>query len=144
MKPKNMLLALSLAATGAFAQAPIGTVVNVNGVVTATQGTTGVTVAPGTPIQNGTRFVAGSNASVTLRTASGCTVTVPAGHGVTVLQSMTCAQLTAAVQPVVPVATVAPVAPGGAVAVGAAALVGAAVLGAALDDDDDDAPISAR
>lgn len=143
MKLKNLLLVLSLAGAAAFAQAPIGMVVNVNGVVTATQGTTGVTVAPGTPVHSGMRFVAGSNASVTLRLASGCTITVPAGHGVTVVQTMTCPQLAAAVQPVVPVAAVAPVAPGNAVVTGAAILAGAAILGVALDDDDD-APVSAR
>jgi hypothetical protein len=143
MKLKKLLLALSVAAPAAFAQAPIGTVVNVNGVVTATQGTAGVTVAPGTAIQSGMRFIAGSNASVTLRTNSGCTVTVPAGHGVTVLQTMTCQQLTAAVQPVVPVAAAPAVAPaGGAVALAAGALVGAAVIAGAVDDDDE--PVSAR
>lgn len=144
---KKLLLALSFAAPVAFAQAPIGTIVNVNGVVTATQGTTGVTVAPGTAIRSGMRIVAGSNASVTLRTNSGCTVTVPASHGVTILQTMTCQQLTAAVQPVVPVAAV-PAAAGptaGAVALGAGALLGVAVLaGSAGGSDNDDPPLSAR
>jgi hypothetical protein len=107
MALKNLLVALTagLAAAVAYAQAPLGTVSNVNGVVTATQGATGMTVAPGTVIQNGMRFVTTTNGSVTLNLNSGCTVTVPAGHGVTVLQSMTCQQLTAAVQPLVPVAT---------------------------------------
>lgn len=145
MKLKNLLIVLSLASPAAFAQASIGTVVNVNGVVTATQGTAGVTVAPGTAIRSGMRFIAGSNASVTLRTNSGCTVTVPAGHGVTVLNTMTCPQLTAAVQPVVPVAPVAAsvVAPtGGAIALGAGILLGAAVL--AGSSDGDDAPLSGQ
>jgi hypothetical protein len=107
MTIKKILLAVSmLAAVSAFAQAPLGTVTNVEGVVTATQGATGVTVTPGTAIQNGMRFVTTTRGSVTLQMNSGCTVSVPPGHGVTVLQSMTCQQLTAAVQPVVPVAAV--------------------------------------
>ena len=105
MTAKNLLLALStLAAASAFAQGPLGTVTNVQGVVTATQGATGVTVTPGTAIQNGMRFVTTTRGTVTLQMNSGCLVSVPPGHGVTVLQNMTCQQLTAAVQPVIPVA----------------------------------------
>jgi len=128
MTIKNLLLALSaFAAVSAFAQAPLGTVTNVEGVVTATQGATGVAVTPGPPIQNGMRFVTTSRGSVTLQLNSGCTVSVPPGHGVTVLQSMTCQQLTAAVQPLVPVAAVAATGPtpglvNGLIAVGAAAV----------------------
>jgi hypothetical protein len=107
MTLKKLLISVTagLAAAFAYAQTPLGTVSNVNGVVTATQGATGMTVAPGTVIQNGMRFVTTTNGSVTLNLNSGCAVTVPAGHGVTVLQSMTCQQLAAAVLPVVPVAT---------------------------------------
>ena len=107
MTTKKLLLAFSLlASVAAFAQAPLGTVTNVEGVVTATQGATGVTVTPGTTIQNGMRFVTTTRGSVTLQMNSGCTVSVPPAHGVTVLQSMTCQQLTAAVQPVVPIGAV--------------------------------------
>jgi ABC-type proline/glycine betaine transport system substrate-binding protein len=145
---KKLLLAVTaLAGATAFAQAPLGTVVNVNGVVTATQGATGTTVTTGSPIQNGMRFVTTSNGSVTLRLNSGCQVNVPPGHGVTVLQSMTCQQLTAAVQPVVPVAAsqAFPPAPGlvnGVVGV-TGAVVGLLVLSEIVDDDDDK-PLSAR
>lgn len=135
---KNLLLALSaLACTSALAQAPIGTVVSVDGVVTATQGATGLTVTPGTPVQNGMRFVTTSRGTVTLRTASGCTVTVPPGHGVTVLQSMTCQQLTAAVQPVAPVAATGSTlgAGGGTLAI---AVFGAALVAAIVQDANDD------
>ncbi|HEY0823041.1 MAG TPA: hypothetical protein VGD76_04575 [Ramlibacter sp.] len=139
---KKLLLAMSaLIGASAFAQAPLGTVSNVQGVVTATQGATGVTVAPGTAIQNGMRFVTTSGGSVTLRLNNGCTVTVPPAHGVTVLQTMTCQQLTAAVQPVVPVAAASPAfAPdvglvNGLVAVGGAA-VAIGVIRALTDDDD--------
>lgn len=142
MTMKKLLLALSaLIAASAFAQAPLGTVSNVQGVVTATQGTAGVSVGPGTAIQNGMRFVTTSNGSVTLRLNNGCTVTVPPAHGVTVLQNMTCQQLTAAVQPVVPVAAASPAfapAPGlvnGLIAVGAG-VVAIAVIRELTDDDD--------
>jgi hypothetical protein len=97
---KLLLVSTILAGTAAFAQEPLGTVTNVHGVVTATQGASGMTVAPGTTIQNGMRFVTTSNASVTLHMNSGCTVNVPPAHGVTVLQSMNCQQLAEAVQPV--------------------------------------------
>lgn len=109
MTVKKLLLVGSVfACASAFAQAPLGTVTNVQGVVTATQGTTGMTVTPGAVVQNGMRFVTTSNGAVTLRLNSGCTVTVPAGHAVTVLQTMTCQQLASAVQPVVPVAATLP------------------------------------
>lgn len=139
---KLLLAALAFAGASAFAQTPLGTVVNVNGVVTATTGTTGTTVGPGTAIQNGMRFVTTSNASVTLRLNSGCQVTVPPGHGVTVMSTMTCQQLTAAVQPVVPVAgqpAVGP-APGvvGGVIAGAGALLAIGIIASVVDDDDDE------
>jgi hypothetical protein len=144
---KNLMLAAStLVAASAFAQAPLGNVVNVQGVVTATQGATGMTVAPGQAISNGMRFVTTSNGSVTLRLNSGCTLTVPPGHGVTVLQSMTCQQLTAAVTPVVPVAAAVPAAANaglvnGIVLAGAAFI---AVQGIREVLEDDDEPLSAR
>ena len=140
---KLLLAALAFAGSAAFAQAPVGTVVNVNGVVTATTGTTATTVTAGTPIQNGMRFVTTSNASVTLRLNSGCQVTVPAGHGVTVLSTMTCPQLTAAVQPVVPVAGQTATGPSpavvGTVVGGVGALIAGGILADVLDDDDDEA-----
>lgn len=143
---KKLLLALSaLAGASAFAQAPLGTVVTVNGVVTATQGATGTTVTTGSAIQNGMRFVTTSNGSVTLRLNSGCQVAVPPGHGVTVLSSMTCQQLTTAVQPVVPVAGQPfPPNPGlvnGVIGVSGVYVVGNVLRGIARDDD---APLSAR
>lgn len=99
VKPLLMFGAVFLAAS-AFAQAPLGTVGNVQGLVTVTDGATGGTVAPGSPIANGMRFVTTSSGSVTLQLNNGCTVTVQPNQAVTVLQSMTCQELTAAVQPV--------------------------------------------
>ena len=136
---KLLLVTSALAAFGAFAQAPLGSVSNVEGVVTATHGATGMTVTPGTPIQNGMRFVTTSNASVTLRLNSGCVVTVPPSHGVTVIQSMTCQQLAQAVEPVVPVAggpafPPAPALVNGAIAAGAALLLVEAVRQQSLSE----------
>lgn len=148
MNTKKLLLALSLfAGVSAFAQPPIpiGTVVNVNGVVTATQGASGMTVSPGTPIHNGMRFVTTSNASATLRMNSGCQVNLPGSHGVTVLQSMTCPQLTAAVQPVVPVSAQTAFTPGPAivngVVIGGAGLIAAGIIRTETEDDE---PLSGR
>jgi hypothetical protein len=145
MTTKNLLLALAtFAAASAFAQAPLGTVTNVQGVVTATQGGTGVAVTPGTAIQNGMRFVTTSGGSVTLQLNSGCGVTVPASSGVTVLQSMTCAQLQAAIQPLTPVAAETQVAPGvtadAVIAIGGAAIA-IGILNAA-NNDNNNQPIS--
>jgi hypothetical protein len=89
----------ALVATAAFAQAQLGSVASVQGVVTVTDGATGGTVAAGGPIANGMRFVATSNGSAVLRLNNGCVVRLQPGHAVTVLQTMTCDQLTAAVQP---------------------------------------------
>lgn len=110
---KLLLSGIALIGAAAFAQTPIGTVVNVQGVVTAAQGGAGATVTPGSPIRHGMRFVTTSTGRVTLRLASGCVVILQPNQAVTVLQEMTCPQLLAAVTPVtaVPVATVTPVAP---------------------------------
>lgn len=138
MALKKLLFAVSaLVGATAFAQAPIGTVVDVQGVVTATRGATGATVTPGSPILNGMRLVTTSTGSVTLRLASGCVVTLQPNQAVTVLQQMTCEQLAAAVTPVsaVPVATITPVTPvvtpvvapgvvGGLIGLGALGIVG--------------------
>lgn len=146
MTTRHLLLALaSLSCAAAFAQAPLGTVSNVQGVVTATQGATGVTVTSGSAIQNGMRFVTTSRGSVTLRMNSGCSVTVPPSHGVTVLQSMTCQQLTAAVQPVVPVAAQGALAPSAGVVNGVVAIGGLAVAAGVLHEAaNNDSDISGR
>ncbi len=143
MNLKSVLLVSALLAGPAMAQAPIGTVTEVQGVVAGTQGATTVTVAPGTAIQNGMRFVTTSGSSVTLRLANGCTVTVPPAHGVTVLSTMTCQQLAAAVVPVVPVAGVTPFAPSPAL-IGGAVAVGLLAILVSTGGDDNEAPLSAR
>ncbi|MBC5781705.1 hypothetical protein H8N03_02035 [Ramlibacter sp. USB13] len=145
MNIRYLLLALASVSFSAMAQAPLGTVTDVQGVVTATQGASGVTVAPGTAVQNGMRFVTTSRGTVTLRLNSGCTVTVPANHSVTVLQSMTCQQLTAAVQPVPAVATQAPLPAGVGAANGVLAAAGIGLAATVLQDaTKDDTNLSGR
>lgn len=148
MNAKKLLLAVSaLVAASAFAQTgPLGSVTNVEGVVTATQGVTGVTVVPGTPVQNGMRFVTTSRGTVSLRLNSGCTLTVPPSHAVTVSRDMTCQQLIAAVQPAVPVAGVqGQFAPSAALVNGVVAVGGIAVAAAVLHGvTKDDAPLSGK
>ena len=95
----TLALGSALLAGAAFAQS-LGNVGNVNGLVTVTDGVTGGTVAAGNPITNGMRFVTTSGSSVTLQLNNGCAVTLQPNQAVTVLQSMTCQELVAAVQPV--------------------------------------------
>jgi hypothetical protein len=87
-------------AAAAFAQAPLGTVETVNGIVTVTDGTTGGTAAQGKGITNGMRFVTTSGGSAVLRLNNGCVVRLQPNQAVTILQSMTCRDLLAAVQSV--------------------------------------------
>jgi hypothetical protein len=108
-----MRIGTSLIAIAAFVAGPVfaqalGTVTTVNGVATFTTSTGNAALVAGTPILHGSRVVTTSASSVTLRMNNGCTVTVPPGHGVTILSTQTCAQLQAAVQPVLPVAGNAP------------------------------------
>lgn len=150
MKLKNLLLVLSaFAAAPAFAQT-IGTVTTVNGVATVTTGTTGTAVVVGAPIVNGSRVITTSTGSVTLRLNNGCIVTVPPGHGVTILSNLTCEQLRAAIQPVTTTVTTTTTSSQVPVGIGpftgnTALAAGALLLGAGLMiADDDDGPISGR
>lgn len=132
---KKLLFATaSVFAASAFAQAPAVTVVNVDGVVTATQGATASTVTTGSPILHGTRILTTSSGSVTLRFSDGCLVTLQPNQAVTVLQQMTCRQLAAAVVTVAPVAvpTITPAAPALAAPAVPAAVVGGIIGAGAL------------
>lgn len=137
---KKLLVLSALACASAIAQAPLGTVVNVNGVVTATQGATGATVVQGSPVVNGMRFVTTSNGRVTLRMNSGCVVNLAPGQALTVLQTMTCQELVAAVQTVQPVAAGSSFSPSpglvnGVILAGAAGIL-IQILRHELDDDE--------
>lgn len=96
---KSSIAAASvLLASVAFAQAPLGSVTNVNGLVTVTDGRTGGTVAVGSPVRGGMRFVTTSSGGLTLRLNNGCVLTLQPNQAVTVIDRMTCPELLAAVQ----------------------------------------------
>ncbi|MBC5785697.1 hypothetical protein H8N03_22335 [Ramlibacter sp. USB13] len=103
MKKVPTLLALlaAFAAAPAFAQA-IGTVSSVNGVATVVTGGTATAVTKGMPLLHGSRILTTSSSSTTVQMNDGCTLTVPPGHAVTILSTLTCKQLQAALQPLTP------------------------------------------
>jgi hypothetical protein len=90
----------ALLATAALAQAPMGTVGNVQGLVTDTDGASVSSTNPGEVIKDGERFVTSSNGSVTLQLNNGCTLTLQPNQAVTIDSRMTCRELVAAVTPV--------------------------------------------
>ena len=95
-----LILASTVVASVAFAQASLGTVGNVQGLVTDTDGATVSTTTPGEVIRDGERFVTSSNGSVTLQLNNGCTITLQPNQAITIDSRMTCRELMAAVTPV--------------------------------------------
>lgn len=89
-----------LLASAAFAQDSLGTVGNVQGLVTDTDGANVTSTSPGEAIHDGERFVTSSSGSVTLQLNNGCTLTLQPNQAVTIDSSMTCRQLVAAITPV--------------------------------------------
>lgn len=87
-------------AAAALAQQPLGTVESVQGIVTVTTGTAGGTAVKGFPIGDGMRFVATSSGSAVLRFNNGCVINLQPNQAVTILRSMNCPELLAAVQSV--------------------------------------------
>lgn len=146
MKLKNLLVAIATcSAFPVFAQA-LGTVTNVEGVATVASGSNVTTLAKGAQVMNGSRIVTTSGSSVTVALNSGCALTVPAGHAVTVVSTMTCQQLQAAVQPVRPATAVMGQSGRFAAADPAVLIFAAAVAATAIYDatQDDDVPVSPR
>lgn len=90
----------ALVASIAFAQESLGTVGNVQGLVTDTDGTSVTSTSPGEAIRDGERFVTSSNGSVTLQLNNGCTLTLQPNQAVTIDSRMTCRELLAAITPV--------------------------------------------
>jgi len=152
MKVRILVAAIAtLVVAPAFAQA-LGTVTAVTGVATVLTGGSATTLTPGMTLVHGARIVTTSTSSATLRMNSGCTVTVPPGHGLTVLSTQTCQQLQAALLPVTPVGPSTTVMGqssgfGGvdpAVAIWGLGVAGFVVYDATRDGQSDAAPISAR
>jgi hypothetical protein len=95
-----LIVGSAFLASGAFAQAVLGTVGNVQGLVTDTDGASVSSTVPGETIRDGERFVTSSNGSVTLQLNNGCTLTLQPNQAVTIDSRMTCRELIAAVTPV--------------------------------------------
>ena len=96
------LLGSALITSAVFAQdAPsLGTVRNVQGLVTDTDGASVTSTEPGEQIHNGERFVTSSSGSVTLQLNNGCSLTLQPNQAVTINKDMTCRELVASVEPV--------------------------------------------
>ena len=85
-----------------FAQAVLGTVGNVQGLVTDTDGATVSSTVLGEQITDGKRFVSSSNGFVTLKLNNDCEIKLTPNQAVTIDSKMTCRQLIAAVTSVGP------------------------------------------
>jgi hypothetical protein len=94
------IVASALLATAAFAQTPkesLGTVRNVQGLVTDIDGASVTSTETGEAIHDGERFVTSSSGSVTLQLNNGCSVTLQPNQAVTIDKGMTCRELLASV-----------------------------------------------
>lgn len=128
-----IVICSALFAAGAFAQAQLGKVTEVQGVVTVTDGVRGGTATVGAPITEGSRFVTSSNGVTTLVLDNGCTIRLRPNQAITV-RNQACNLLLASVENL----GATPVASGGlgrGAAVGLWAAGGAAILLNAFDND---------
>jgi hypothetical protein len=125
------IIGTTLLASTAFAQTALGTVGNVQGLVTDTDGASVSSTLPGEAIVDGKRFVTSSSGSVTLQLNNGCTLTLQPNQAVTIDSRMTCRELMASVTPV-GAPTLAGGGAGGSAAMGALGIGALAVGGFAL------------
>jgi hypothetical protein len=95
------IIASALLASAAFAQnTPIsqeslGTVRNVQGIVTDTDGASVTSTEVGEAIHDGERFVTSSSGAVTLQLNNNCTITLQPNQAITIDKRMTCRELLA-------------------------------------------------
>lgn len=94
------IVAAALLASAAFAQESVGTVGNVQGIVTDTEGDSVSSTNTGEAIHDRERFVTSSSGSVTLKMNNGCNITLEPNQAVTIDSRMTCRELLAAITPV--------------------------------------------
>jgi hypothetical protein len=135
-----IVLSSFLVSAVAFAQPErLGTVGDVDGLVTVTDGATGGVVAPGAPIFEGMRFITTSGGDVTLRFINGCTVVLKPNESLTVDQRATCKELLASVTPVGGVVAVGG-GTGGSFGSGLLAVTGLTLVGFGLDRALGDSP----
>lgn len=93
---------LLCAAAGAFAQAPdiLGKVVEVQGVVTISNGVTVATVVRGTTFSEGNQFVTASSGSARLTLDNGCDIRLKPNETLVIDGKKSCPALIALIQPV--------------------------------------------
>jgi hypothetical protein len=121
----NKVLAAGLMLMGAAASAQtpqtLGTVADVQGIVTVSNGTTVGTAVRGTVISQGNHFVTASAGAARLTMDNGCVIHLKPNQSLRIDSRLSCEQLIASIQPVAgaPVTASAGVTPG-ALAVGAA------------------------
>lgn len=127
----NQLFALAaiVVSAGAIAQSQIGTIANVQGLVTMSDATSVTTVLPGSPVYDGASVVTSSTGFTTISVNGGCDIRLTPNQSVTVTKDKTCAALLAAVTPLPAGTAVAGVGGAGA-GVGGAGVGGAGAGGA--------------
>ena len=91
-----------IVSVAAIAQAQFGTITNVQGLVTVSDGTTIGNAVVGGSVGDGSRFVTGSSGSVTFWTKGGCEVTLSANQTLTVNERVSCDVLLAGIQTINP------------------------------------------
>lgn len=96
------IIGSTFVACSAFAQTVLGTVGNVQGLVTDSDGASVSSTSPGEVIRDGERFVTSSSGSVTLQLNNGCTLTLQPNQAVTIDSTKTCNQLVSSVTQVGP------------------------------------------
>jgi len=90
----------AIAQTQAPAPAPaqLGTVENVQGLVTVSDGTSIGNVVKGGPVIDGSRFVTSSSGSATLKMDNGCNITLKPSQSLTLQGKQNCDEMLAAIQ----------------------------------------------
>jgi hypothetical protein len=103
MLKKSLAVAAAIAFSGCVAaqtQAPaqLGTVDEVQGLVTVSDGTSVGNVVNGNPVNDGSRFVTSSSGSVLLRMSHGCDIRLKPSQSLTVKDGLNCEALIAAIE----------------------------------------------
>ncbi|RYX90936.1 MAG: hypothetical protein EOO28_27450 [Comamonadaceae bacterium] len=133
MKKSAFFALAAFAAAAAFAQPVVGTLSNVNGLVTVSQNNAIVSAGNGTTVVDGARIVSTATGNVTMQ-VNGCSVSLAPNQAITVDSTQSCQSMQAAVQNLTPPATQAGAggAVGGSFAGGVGAGLGVALFGATV------------
>lgn len=98
MMSKKVFFAAVAVAGAAFGQAQLGTVSQVDGLVTLSVGQNVGVLQPGAPLVDGARIVTGNSGSTTLNFGAGCNVTVGPNQLLTLAGNKSCTDIVAAIQ----------------------------------------------